>query len=216
MRRHRLSRAFLLALGALLVATSAYATTALNPGDDNVTVFDTTVPGGSWVAGHSDRIIDTGVGQDFVDGMVYTDVYTNATGLLFVYEIIIEAMGQDPVTAVINRVTLIDWNGWAISSVGADSGFGGVAPYAFDRSVSGGTVGVDWTIATALADGDNSALLFFQTDAKNYTLGNAHLINGTDGNAEILVPTVPEPGMLILLGSGVVALGLRAKRRLFS
>jgi len=203
----------MLALGALLVASCAHAT-VLNPGDDNVTAYDLVVPAGTWVASHSARIIDTGVGDDFIDGTVYTEVYTNATGLLFVYEIVLGALGPDPVTALINRVTFVDWNGWTISSVGADTSNGGVAPYAYDRSVSGGTVGVDWTIATALGDGDSSALLFLQTDSEQYTYGNAHLINGTDGNAEILIPTLPEPGGLILLGSGILALGLRARKRL--
>jgi len=205
----------MLALGALLVASCAHATT-LNPGDDNVTAYDLIAPAGTWVASHSARIIDTGAGWDFIDGTVYTDVYTNATGLLFVYEIVLGALGPDPVTAEINRVTLASWTGWAISSVGADTSNGGVAPYAFDRSTSGGTVGVDWTIATALGDGDSSALLFLQTDSEHYTYGNAHLINGTDGNAVILLPTVPGPGMLVLLGSGIVALGLRVRKRLLS
>ncbi len=88
-----------------------------------------------------------------------------------------------------------------------------INPNTVDRSASGAVVGFNFT--SGIPAGDQSAVLEIQTDATQFTGGTISVINGATVNLAGYAPTtVPEPATLFLLGSGLVALGGFAHRRI--
>jgi len=61
---------------------------------------------------------------------------------------------------------------------------------------------------------DLNALVSLGTELNSASgISDSGIANGSDGHAYLLTPTVPEPGSLVLLSSGLIALSLARRRR---
>ncbi|MFH0963639.1 MAG: PEP-CTERM sorting domain-containing protein [Planctomycetota bacterium] len=191
--------------------------------------FETVLPSWSLVGSLDAAIsdINPGVQPNFF-GTVSSRVYENPdTGtLLFAYKLTL--LGNPPNTALAARMTVNGFEGWEVDGhIGADgTGFGGTGdlsptwldgdPVLLGRSPQGLLV-IQWKIAGAgayIGPGDYSSWAFFETNATQYKISTANVIDGSTGVADALVPAVPEPGMLSLLATGAVFVGVLIRRRL--
>ena len=95
------------------------------------------------------------------------------------------------------------------------------APQLVSRSTAlnqGATVGFIYNALapSIFAPGTTSTALIVQTDATNFAVGNLNVIDDVVGSTAAFEPTVrtvvPEPTSLLLLGSGLLALGTRIRR----
>jgi hypothetical protein len=89
----------------------------------------------------------------------------------------------------------------------------GTAPDSITRSSSGYNVGFQFLASDAVLQGATTDTLFIKTDAPTYTIGNAVLQDGGNGNVAVLVPAVPEPATIALICIGGGALGIRRRRK---
>lgn len=123
------------------------------------------------------------------------------------------------------------WSGVGIVDAGADSSGHSTAdglinwtdgdPYDLvrDPASTGSGVGVNFSIGMGtriVPTSNDSALIWFATDAKNFQITNVGLLdNGTIGAATAYAPApaVPEPASWTLLGLGFGVVGLVLRRR---
>ena len=177
--------------------------------------------------------IDSGIVSASFDGVVLnfdlvTAVYADPSNtfgagkLDFMYQVTNEATSTDS----IGRVTATDFAGFAtdvgFTATGASlpGGFfanGSVVPGFVDRN-TGTTVGFGFTVPLALVPpGQASMVLVIETDANTFALGEASVIDGKATTLSAFGPSqsesVPEPGTLLLLACGILALsGMRTLR----
>jgi hypothetical protein len=95
---------------------------------------------------------------------------------------------------------------------------GTVAPVLVDRNAAGNTNGFSFNLTDAnkIAPGQTSTALVISTNATNWMAGNASIIDGGTQTVAAFQPAagVPEPGTMLLLGGGLMALaGFRKFRR---
>jgi hypothetical protein len=99
----------------------------------------------------------------------------------------------------------------------ATAGFGDgtMAPVTADRA--DGVIGFsfDRAVTDEIAPGEMSNVLIISTNAKNWTMGNAEVLDGGSATVMAFQPAnVPEPATMALLGGGLLALaGIRRYRR---
>lgn len=139
-------------------------------------------------------------------GTVTEDIYRMPSGLLFTYVI---NRTSDGSLAVISRLSASIFSGFT-TDADYDSGSSGVYAYNVDRH-SASTVGFD--LYGALGAGQQSRVLYIQTDALYYTTGYVSLQNGRTADLTMLGPTaIPEPTSMLLLGMGILGIfGLKRK-----
>ena len=157
-------------------------------------------------------------------GTLRTAVFMESSGTLdFYYQLSNDASSKTS----IGRESNTNFDGF-LTSVGfrtdgssdamlAPAGFanGTMPPDLTDRS--SGVVGFSFSLAVGdkVAPGETSNILIISTNARNFTAGNAELLDGGSVTVAAFQPaTVPEPATMALLGGGLLALaGIRRYRR---
>jgi hypothetical protein len=87
--------------------------------------------------------------------------------------------------------------------------FGLHDPTTVDRSAFGPNVGFNFPGADEIGVGQTTVMLVIETNAVNVVDGTVSAQDGVAGSAFAWAPAapVPEPGSLVLMGSGILALG---------
>jgi PEP-CTERM motif len=169
-------------------------------------------PSGTVLADTGVLPYSTSVYSGTYESRVFTDpnnpVCANCLG--FVYTFTSDETSIDP----IHRATVASFNGFD-TDAGYDNNSAGVAPNTVDRSANGNVVGFSFVVPNGVFPGDQSRVLVVYTNATNFAPGTLSLINGQSINLQGFQPTVvPEPGTLLLLGSGLAGLvGSRFARK---
>jgi len=140
-----------------------------------------------------------------------------STCLIFLYSITNNATSVDSIV----RTVLQGFAGFIVD-VGYSllSPVGSVIPTSDDRSANGSVIGYNFSPPPlglgVLGPGKTTVFLEIQTNATSSVLAPALRINNSESTPvlSVYVPTVAEPGTLLLLASGLTGLGLLAHRRM--
>jgi len=151
-------------------------------------------------------------------GDIISAVFLNPSGTLdFYYQVInsansATALSRESDTSFVGFGTAVAFrlDGGSLPG-GFTNGTAGIIPVTGDRDASGTTVGFNFVPAppgTKIPAGDTSAVMVISTDATNFTVGNAEVIDG--GTQTVAgfqpAPGVPEPASFALVGLGLLAL----------
>ena len=229
---------FLMVLG---ISSSGFST-PLNPGD---TIFNPGygLAGPQFYTSGGVPLGNTLLhGQNFgftgaFGGNVQSNIYSRTGGLLTFEYIFTHDANFDLVRATIGDVFTNPWLNTVISDAGADgsgSSSSNASPIVWtdgdpnfllrDPTISGEGVTIQWRVAsggTTLNDQDGSSTglsskIWFETDAKTYTITNIGLIDsGAIGGTSGFAPgsPIPEPGTIFLLGTGLISIAGLARRK---
>jgi hypothetical protein len=133
-----------------------------------------------------------------ISNVIAGDATNPFGGLTFTYQISNLPNSFD----AIERLTVNDFAGFL-----TDASFqpaGGIAPVFITRSINGNVVGFNF-MAPALLQGASSELLVVQTNAPQWKLTTASVINGSVAMVDSVAPMIPEPCTLALLALGGLA-----------
>lgn len=138
--------------------------------------------------------------QTKFSGLLTQEVYSNATGLLFVYKFSNDPSPAGTIRDNIYSLTTTDFSGF-ITDVDAEGQAGDWTL----RRTSSSTVGFD-NLQGGVTPGSTTQWLWIQTNAKSYTMGTTNLIDGATATVNTYAPATPEPSSLMLLGMGILGL----------
>jgi len=200
---------------AWVIVPSAKAT-LLVPGGSGFPGDFTGAPPGTLLALNSAPFTST-LGLE--SGTIVSAVFREAGGTLdFYYQVTNNATCGVPTCDSLSRETDTNFFGFVTDVLFRTDGSslpggafvnGTVAPATADRDGSADVVGFDFNQVPALRilPGTVSTVLVIRTNATNFTLGNASVIDGGVATVTAFEPTVvPEPTSLLLLGGGLLAL----------
>ncbi|MDZ4781114.1 MAG: PEP-CTERM sorting domain-containing protein [Planctomycetia bacterium] len=137
-------------------------------------------------------------------------------GLTFIYQILND--GQEGSNSI-GRLAIDSFIGIEQTDVSYLVDDDAVAPVYADRGVNGAIVGFSFFTFQGdphtgfLNPGDMSSELIVHTNARGYQQVVASIIDGSVAQAASFGPVVPEPSSIALLGLGIAAAGLVARRR---
>jgi PEP-CTERM motif len=219
----------LLALGLLLVLVPSSQATliGLTPTPDGATIsplVTTEVPPLSTLVLGTDRLINysfnTTAGT--TKGTIETAIYREFTGTLdFYYQVANSASSATSIARETNTNfgSFTTDTGYRIDGstlTGTKFVDGTVPPVFADRNMSGNVNGFlfDLLDSTKIFPGTTSSVLIIATNATRYTMGNSEVIDGGTQTVPTWQPTsIPEPGSMLLIGGGLLALaGIRRFR----
>ena len=142
-----------------------------------------------------------------IDSRVYVD---SGTGKLdFTYQFSNNANSPDS----IEQMTVGGYAG-LITDADYVPATGAAIPSLVTRSSSGDLIGFSFPGSSAVLQGQTTDLLVIKTNASNYTLGNAAIQDGGNGNVSVFVPApaVPEPATAAIAGFALCAFAVRRRR----
>lgn len=222
----KLTVAILAVAALLLIAPATQAaplagTTETNPGD---TVFASLIPPGTDPGSLLAWLVEaysfaTTAGN--TSGTLTSAVFRNPTGTLDFYYQVANDAGSATAIARETATSFFGWETWTGYRIDGGALPGGhfvdgtVPPVTADRNAAGSVVGFSFQPpdAAKILPGLTSNVLVISTNALDYTLGNASIIDGGTQTVSAFQP-VPEPATLALLGVGLIAFaGIRRWRK---
>jgi hypothetical protein len=196
--------AALLMLAAVLTAVPA-AAVPLTPGQSaNVSGTADPFVGATLLASTT----STFWALDF-SGTLTQEVYGGGSlpGVSFLYKIV-----ADPgaLNAAMERLTMSFFAGFYTDLGFVQSTGTSDAPATVSRQANGNSVGFTWAVNDGIAPGTAAPYLYILTNANGFAWGGAvSLMNGFVTSVGAYKPVgVPEPMSLLLVGSGVTAIGI--------
>jgi hypothetical protein len=160
------------------------------------------------------KVADSGLvpftGTDIASNIVFTglldtQVYADAGGLDFVYQISNNANSADSIL----RLTASGLTGY---STDGDyiAGTGAAAPFLVNRSSDTDTVGFSFLAAAGVQPGQTSDIMVIKTDATAFMPSTVSIQDGGNANVDSFAPVaVPEPVSAAIVAFGFSALALR-------